>query len=609
MSYSRRHFLKTTGAIAGFALAGCGSGPEQTKPNVIFVTSDTTRYDRMGFNGYAVNNTTPFLNQLAEEGLVFSKCYAQSTCTFPSVSSFMTSKHPTTLRVLGNLSPKDYIRSRFTTLAEAMKSLGYTTIGASSVLWLGPRTNISDGFDYFSFERHGKGCTRDGRKTLERMKELVEEADQKEGVFLWLHLFEPHNPYLKGNVFGRRKEHASTGHAWNNVVCGSDAQPWVSARPDRVFMCNKRDRYIDQEVLDELNQRYDTEVHCMDAIVHDLIAFLKAQGVYDEARGDIFIFNADHGELMGEHGFCSRHGDTWTEVIHTPLLIKSATLSKGKAIDGLVGNIDIMPTVLDLVSPGEYPRLSQELGLEGTSMLPLIREGRKTRDYVITDDPRLLELCCNDGRHIARLRRKRPDVELDPNAVYDNASPSGHVEFTQENCGNFSVNLPGVDLSEHQGKKYELKLRPKGAADTHTTRFKGTLGEDGLEFVLANSTTEWDDQFKWGAREWKLTLRDAGDAVVYDSEEELGTWIQFWGKPSFNHQELYDLENDPREQNNMVRENKDTFDRLARIALTEHEKHTGRPFSRNRRGPAKKPEEAAGFSEEEKQELGELGYL
>src|SRR3989338_2670257 len=135
---TRRNFLKA-GIAVGAATLGVSAykyAPgilsarnRDERPNVLWITMDTTRYDRLGFNGYT-RDTTPNLDKYAEQGVVFHKNYSQAPVTIPSIPSFLTSKYPKNLSLATFF---DQMPTNVLTAAQIFRSLGYNTSAATSV--------------------------------------------------------------------------------------------------------------------------------------------------------------------------------------------------------------------------------------------------------------------------------------------------------------------------------------------------------------------------------------------------------------------------------------------------------------------------------------------
>jgi arylsulfatase A-like enzyme len=603
MSFSRRNFIKQVAGGAYLAVSGATgcAARHKKRPNVIFLTADTTRFDRMGFNGYRRNKTTPFLDTVAARGVNFTECHAQATCTFPSVASFMTSKHPHTLGIHQNLTIKDHIKANTTVLAETLRTLGYTTVGATSVLWLGHRNGMDKGFDYFSFESEKDTCQRDSEATLASAKAMLRQVPGNTPLFLWFHSFDPHIPYDHENVFGPGPPDAWAQPGERQILL--DTLPeGVEALTEGLVFLHKYKGFGTKETIAKLNQLYDSQIAHMDAVFEKLLVFLKREGLYDPER-DLIVCNADHGELMGEHGFCSLHGKLWHEITHVPLILAGGGLPRGKSVNQLVGNLDIVPTILEIVAPEEANALEKGLALEGSSMLPAVFREFPTRQRVLTDFPHFSALGSFDGRykviarHPVKASANSPE-KRDPWAL------SGVVHF-DDSQGIFRFEIPETIFRNREVLTFEFMWRSIHFAKTKT--LSGRLTGPVFDLVTFHTRDGWDSCLvPWGTREWKLVLKDAGGKIVYDSETEYG-WVRFQPMPSPNYDlEVYDLKHDPGEATNVAREfPEELLQEWLEDMLDEFENNTGTPFKNLVLEKAR----LKNFSDDELEDIKDLGYL
>lgn len=602
MPFTRREFMKKVAVGAHAAAAGLtGCAERQGRPpNIIFLTADTTRFDRMGFNGYSRNATTPFLDTIAERGVTFTQCYAQAGSTFPSVASFMTSKHPHSLGIHGNFTVNDYIRPGTAVLAEILRELGYTTVGASSVLWLGPRNGLDKGFDCFSFEAGKSECQRDSEQTLASAKAMLEQVPRDAPLFLWFHSFDPHIQYNHKNIFGSLPPEIWPEPGEREVLLDTVAEGHQAITKDMVFFVPYKG-FATGEHIAALSQLYDSQIAYMDGILENLFTFLLGASFYHPER-DIVIFNADHGELMGEHGFCSVHGQLWHEITHTPLFLTGAGLPAGASVDQLVANLDIVPTVLELAAPDKAKTIAKRHAFEGCSMLPAIKCDHSIRARALTDVPYYSAIASFDGRYKTVVRRAaEPSGGI---GKHDAWALSGPLYF-EDSRGIFRFALPGEVFTGRDALDLEFTMRsvPFNNAKTITAQLTGPV----FDLVTQHTQDAWDTLWvAWGPREWKLVLKDHRGNGVYDSEEEYG-WVAFEPMPSRDYDlEVYDLKHDPHEETNIARElPEELVQKWPEDVIEEFERNSGSSFSN---AGLKKPR-IKEFSGQRLENIKDLGYL
>ena len=288
--------------------------------SLVLVTIDTLRADHLGAYGYP-RDTSPRIDALAEEGLLFEHAFATSSTTLPSHVSLFTSTYPARHGVAGNFLG---LRRRLPeglralpTISEMLKGEGYTTAGFVSSAVLSPPTGIDRGFDVYKAPAFGggKGKHRNPhRPGAETMQEaLAWLATAREPFFLWVHLFEPHKPYSPPARFRSM------------------------FKTDDVLLEFLQERGISPEHAD-LTNRYDGEVRTADDLVGQLIDGLKERELYEHA---IFALTSDHGEGLMQHGVLE-HNELWNEHLHVPLILRVPGREPGRH-SGLVSLIDVLP--------------------------------------------------------------------------------------------------------------------------------------------------------------------------------------------------------------------------------------------------------------------------
>jgi arylsulfatase A-like enzyme/Tfp pilus assembly protein PilF len=322
-------------------LAGCfsahASSPAKTPvshPNIVLITLDTTRADRMGFLG-SERGLTPNLDALARQAVVFSHAYAQVPLTTPSHAAILSGTYPQFNHVNYMGDPLD---KSLPFLPEILHQRGYRTAAFVGALVLDPKKlapGFERGFDVYDADYHRRRPGEDNYHSIERRGEdvvgraLAWLSKRPPGpFFLWIHVYDPHDPY--------------------------DApEPYKS-------------RYH--------SEPYDGEIAYADAAIAKLLAALKARGLFDSA---LVAVMADHGEAFGEHGE-KHHGIfLYDETIHIPLLIKTPRQRSARKVVNQVGLVDVAPTILQVVKlpvPGTMQGKSL-FGLMKSDQLPSADEG------------------------------------------------------------------------------------------------------------------------------------------------------------------------------------------------------------------------------------------
>ena len=295
-------------------------------PNIILITLDTTRADRMGFLG-SDRKLTPNLDAMAQQGVVFTRAYSHVPLTTASHTTILTGTYPQFNHVNDFGVP---LSAKLPYLPDLLHHRGYHTGAFVASLVLDPLDGTAPGFDRgfdiydagFHMRRHGA----DRYKTVERRAEVVVEHATawlsqvpKGPFFLWVHLYDAHDPYDPPEPYKQR----------------------FAAQP------------------------YDGEIAYADACVGKLLDALRKHGLYDET---MIAVMADHGESLGAHGESTHGVFLYDETLHVPLLIKlPLNRGAGRRVEARAGLVDVAPTVLTAAGLTPPPEM------QGQSLLDLVK--------------------------------------------------------------------------------------------------------------------------------------------------------------------------------------------------------------------------------------------
>lgn len=315
---------------------GQAAAPRQVPPDVFLVTIDTLRADHVGCYGYK-QVETPALDTLAADGIRFEHAFTHSPITNTSHTSILTGLLPSVHGVTDFGVP---LSSQHATWAELLKKKGYQTAAFIGAVILDSSTlapGLDRGFDFYdnfpaktdSRERFGR-VERRGMDVVQHAEGWLEK--HRTGPrFVWVHLFDPHDPY--------------------------EAPPPYS---------------------EKYKNPYDAEIAYADSALGNLIAFLKKTGAYPNA---IIVVTGDHGEGLGEHGEETHGLFLYDSTLHVPMILKMAGASqRGVVVDAQVRTTDILPTILSLIN------ISVPAELNGESMLPLIQQSAAGHDLLAETD-------------------------------------------------------------------------------------------------------------------------------------------------------------------------------------------------------------------------------
>lgn len=371
--WGKKSFLM--GALAAFFFSAFCQTPEKvirdSNLNVLLITLDTTRADRLGCYGYGAAKTLA-IDALAAGGVRFANAYCQVPLTLPSHCSILTGRYPAELGVHNNgfyfLSPE------FVTLAERLKEDGFRTAAFVSSFTVDSRFGLDQGFEVYNDQFSKLSALknfRDERNAAEVFavfsQWLEKNADKK--FFCWVHFFDPHSPYLPPSPFKEEFAH----------------------------------------------NLYDGEMAYMDAHIGKIHSLLEQKNILDKT---LIVLAGDHGEAFGEKGEVDHGLFLYDSTLKVPLIFYAKNhLPSGMVVNSRVRLIDIMPTVLDMVE------LKTDQSSPGRSLLPYMT-GEKRGDlvsYLETYAPRetfgwreLLGWIEDDWKYIQAPKPELYNLKSDP---------------------------------------------------------------------------------------------------------------------------------------------------------------------------------------------------
>jgi arylsulfatase A-like enzyme len=348
--------------------------PPAGTPDVVLVSLDTTRADRLSTYGYA-RETSPHLSALAADALRFDAARSPSSWTLPGHASMFTGLYPSRhgarlagawldgQSVDGRRRVAHPLPARVVTLAEALRDRGYRTGGfVANFSYLYRDFGVAQGFGVYDdapglllrvrphavrfAQQLAPGFCLKPFRTAPEMNAAalawLDGAAAGRPAFLFLNYMEPHQPWLAPAPFDR----------------------WSRDLPDARRLARKNlythavhDLTPAEEAF--IGANYDGQVAAMDAALGELIAALKARGRYEQA---LIVVTADHGELLGEHGQMGHIGRMMYEgLLHVPLVVKLPGAARPRGVvDTPVQLVDVLPTVLAQVGAPLPPGVQGE---------------------------------------------------------------------------------------------------------------------------------------------------------------------------------------------------------------------------------------------------------
>jgi arylsulfatase A-like enzyme len=386
--------------------------PAAAKPNIVLITLDSTRADRMGFMG-AHSGLTPNLDGIAHQGLVFAQAYAQAPGTVASDATVLTGSYPQTHRASEFAVP---LATTLPYLPDLLHSSGYSTAAFVGSILLDPRNGpfqgYDRGFDVYDAgfhqpqrgENRFQSVARHGDQVIARATNWL-AANKRRPFFLWVHLQDPHAPYQTS---------------------------------------------------------YDRAVASADALVGKLISFLRSQSLYDDA---LIVIASLQGESLGAHGEETHGIFLYDETIRVPLVLKlPKNQMAGKQIKNRARLLDIAPTVLTVAG---VPSPAQ---MQGQSLMR-VAEASSQNDqpaYSRSDLPQQGFGCSvleswRAGKYLY-IRAPKPelyDLAVDSNAMHNLARSSkatletmaSQLQALDSRLGNESGKSAGSELTSSEMQK------------------------------------------------------------------------------------------------------------------------------------------------------------
>ena len=370
--------------------------PVKRRLNVLLITLDTTRADALGAYGQALESS-PNIDRLAREGVLFERAMTSNPETLPSHSTLFTGRYPFSHGVRSN---SGFVLSNDnTTLAEVLAREGYRTAAEVAAMVMNEKTQVGQGFSQYRTPespkvelkkvRYGSATspevevqTRTGADITRRGIEFI-RSNRANEFFLWLHYFDPHVPYSAPAAF--------------NAKIPSSA--------------------------------YHAEIASADAQIGKLIKELEQLGLREQT---LVILTSDHGEGLGEHEEMTHSYFVYQTTMHVPLIFWGPSqLAAATRVASTVRTIDVAPTVFDLLKidgPSEMQGESLLSLLEGSTVDDgRVAYGESIEMSKVFDASALRILIDGRWKYIHKIEPELYDLEADPRELINLASEQREV--------------------------------------------------------------------------------------------------------------------------------------------------------------------------------------
>jgi arylsulfatase len=341
------------------------------KPNIILIVVDALRADHLSCYGYH-RRTSPNLDRLAEESVLFESAFAASPSTVGSIPSILSGLYPSLhgTGVDGNVLN---LNKAISMLPEVLKKAGYTTVGFNTNPYMASKHGYDKGyvsyFDLFPSQRKTfskrKICSKEVNKEIAKW---LEDCGQQP-FFMWVHYLDSHGPFFPREPYF--SQYSST-KPQEQVIDFKENLEQIYTR------FTKEPDLKDTQKRELLVNCYDSEIAYFDENFAGLVDSLRRCGLFDNT---MLIVTADHGEGFWEHGVWGHPMTMYDVNIHVPLLIRYLPFGCiGKTISKQVRNIDIFPTVLDILNmpPDRY--------VSGVSLLPYVEDESSAPEVAVVSE-------------------------------------------------------------------------------------------------------------------------------------------------------------------------------------------------------------------------------
>lgn len=314
----------------------------QPPPNILFITIDTLRADHIGRIGH--KPITPVMDQIADNGVLFTRCISAESITAPSIASMMTGIMPHRIDFQYNAMT---LKDNLFTMAEILSYGGYETAGFPGASLVSSDYGFDQGFDTFvdTFDRSKfeTNYWRPAEPVTDDVLNWLQSRDKAKPFFAWVHYFDPHAPY--NAHYGARAGQSFTYQELYALYIAQD--------PAKVH----------SQINDILNF-YAQEVFYTDEQIGRIMQYLQTHALLENT---MVVITADHGEELFLHDLFHGHGRTLNDIVlNVPLIIRFPSKQfAGRRVDSVVRTIDVFPTIL-----GQAGRPVPETA-QGRSLLPL----------------------------------------------------------------------------------------------------------------------------------------------------------------------------------------------------------------------------------------------
>jgi arylsulfatase A-like enzyme len=330
---------------------------------ILYIDIDSLRPDHLGCYGYH-RPTSPNIDAIAADGVLFSNCYTPDAPCLPSRTAFYTGRFGIMTGVVGHGGSAADLRSQgrersfrdwveLSSLPSRLQQAGFHTAQISPFGQRHAARQFYAGFN--EIHNTGKGGMESAEEVQPIVMEWMRKNASRDNWFLHVNYWDPHTPYrtpadypnhfeneplpewITGEVLARHQQQAGPHGALELNMYDDKTSPQFPRHPGKIENRDDLHRVFDG---------YDSGVRYADEMIGQIIAHLKEQGLYEETA---IIVSADHGENLGELGIYAEHATADNITCRVPLIIKWPGAAQGEKRAGLHYNLDLAPTLMELL--------------------------------------------------------------------------------------------------------------------------------------------------------------------------------------------------------------------------------------------------------------------
>lgn len=324
--------------------------------NVVLITMTNLRFDHVSGNGY-FRNTTPNIDKLTNNGVVFERAFSHSSWTFPELITMYTGLYPFEHKVM-NKRPESKLDPKITTMVDLLKSEGYVTTLFSGSIDYNEQFGLTNRFDIKEkcggddVDSKGKIDFGGMKCSVPRAMQWLRQNDDKK-FFMHVQGFDAHCPFNQGEHF--------FDPDYSGKIDFSECL-WTFGKKEPIYQNGKKyysvltadggfshEVLLNQSDIDHLISIYDEGILKADGYIGQLLAEIDRLGLTDKT---VIIFTSEHGDMFGKYGRFMRggppEGTFYDDVIHVPMVFRIPTIGH-KQISSLVGQIDLFPTIMSML--------------------------------------------------------------------------------------------------------------------------------------------------------------------------------------------------------------------------------------------------------------------